>query len=156
MPNLTATVSQRAPRVPQRNRDLLQMMDLLRDEAAEDVKLAFPADESKRLLGLPCASPWGISRARHGDDTNPLYRVRCWILALRKIGAPRERAQRIIDRLQDLVDMLWPTTTTRTRRSSPSASRRSTGRRMGCSSPTLSADRVPAAPGSTSWWTAAR
>jgi hypothetical protein len=85
------------------------MMDLLRDEAAEDVKLAFPADESKRLLGLPCASPWGISRARHGDDTNPLYRVRCWILALRKIGAPRERAQRIIDRLQDLVDMLWPT-----------------------------------------------
>jgi hypothetical protein len=53
-------------------------------------------------------SACGLSRARHGDETNPLYRLACYLVELRDSGAERDKAQRIVDWLQEQVDGLWP------------------------------------------------
>lgn len=105
MPSLNRTLTAQSPRVSQSGLDVLRIGHQLRIGAAQVIRGAMPHSR-KRMI--PLVSACGVSRARHGDDTNPLYRTACWLVELRDSGAPRERAQRIVDWLQEQVDNLWP------------------------------------------------
>jgi hypothetical protein len=71
-----------------------------------EMRAAFPAGLKRfSFPGLPETT---LTRARQGSACSAFYRSALVLLALRVGGAPRERAQRLVDRLQDLVDRLWP------------------------------------------------
>lgn len=82
------------------------MLKDLRVGAAREMRAAFPG-ELKRYA-LPRLPETTLSKARLGYMCGPFFRAGLCILALKVGGAPRERAQRLVDWLQDLVDQWWP------------------------------------------------
>lgn len=87
-------------------REVLPMLEALRTEAATVVTDAFPGGLKRYTLPLLPEST--ITKARRGYTCSPVYRHDLCILGLRKGGAPRERAQLMVDHAQDLIDRLWP------------------------------------------------
>lgn len=104
--SLSPTVRPAASVVTQSRADIVRLIEHLRTDAATEIDLAFP--RQLKHYQVPGVSAFGLSRAKNGDVSNPLYRTACYIVALRMSGAPREKAQRIVDWLQSLVDLLWP------------------------------------------------
>lgn len=56
---------------------------------------------------IPGTSAYGLSRAINGADSNALYRLASLYMLLKKLGFKRERAQRVVDWQQTIVDWLW-------------------------------------------------
>lgn len=87
----------------------VRMTDLLRGEAAAEIAAALEGVSGKRVerAGVPGANRTGLSRAMNGSTTNPLWRIATFFLLLKRLGLGRERAQRLVDWLQELVDVIW-------------------------------------------------
>lgn len=87
----------------------VRMVDLLRGEAAAELEDALRGVSGKRITAaaVPGASRTGLSRAMNGSTTNPLWRIAVFFLLLKRLGLGRERAQRLVDWLQELVDVIW-------------------------------------------------
>lgn len=85
--------------------DLVRITRALRLRAAAEVRAAFPDDLKRYALpGMPRTT---ISRARMGSSCSPAFRFGLLFVALRSGGATRDRAQRLVDAAQDLVNLLW-------------------------------------------------
>lgn len=104
------TIPSLSPRVVQSPRSLLRATDSLRDEAALVLGDAIDGVTGKQMnrAAVPTCGPYAISRAINGGDSNPLYRVACLFLLMKRLGMGRERAQRIVGWLQELIDAIWP------------------------------------------------
>ncbi len=85
---------------------VLRVVEEIRVEAGEEMKRAFPG--ALKRYALPYLPESTLSKARMAYVCCPLFRAALCIVALRVGGAPRERAQRLVDSLQALVDRLWP------------------------------------------------
>jgi hypothetical protein len=101
------------PSIPvvRRARDFTHLMDSLRESAAHEVTSAFDGISGKRidLVRVPgCVGRDGVSRAANGSVTNPLYRIAGVFVLMKRLGMGRERAQRLIDWLQEVIDWIWP------------------------------------------------
>jgi hypothetical protein len=96
--------------VAQTERDVLRASDALRDEAALELASVLEGTTCKRLVraDVPTCGAYAISRALNGGDSNPLYRVAMVFVLMKRMGMGRERAQRILNWLQELVDAIWP------------------------------------------------
>lgn len=105
-----STLTPAALRVPQRDRDWLHLVDELRKQAKRVVGEVFPRRGLKRFRYLSWFPYHGLSRARNGDSSCPLWRLAVWIVALRALGSGREVAQLLVDFLQGLIDLLYPVT----------------------------------------------
>lgn len=86
--------------------ELLRVIDSLRVESAELMREVFPGNLKR--YAIPNLPESTISKAREGYVCSAFFRASLYILALRLAGARRERAQRLVDRLQDLVNKWWP------------------------------------------------
>jgi hypothetical protein len=99
-------------RVAQSTRAVLQASDCLRDEAALELGAGLAGVTGKQLkrAGVPTCGAYAVSRAMNGGDNNPLFKIAALFLAMRRMGLGRERAQRIVNWLQEVVDAIWPET----------------------------------------------
>lgn len=106
----TATVAALFRNVVPRGRDVLRVMDVLKDESAVEVAAAVSGASIRRIVAadVPGASAYGLSRAINGADSNPLYRLAAVLVLMKRLGMGREKAQRLVDFLQAIVDALWP------------------------------------------------
>lgn len=91
-------------------REFTHLTDVLHDEAVLVLHDAIGDVSGKRLdsAAVPGAGRHGISRALNGCTSNPLFRVAALFLLMKRLGLGRERAQRIVDWLQEVVDAIWP------------------------------------------------
>lgn len=104
---VTPTIAAPRPRVAQPPAEWLRRRDGLLGRASAEIQAVFPRRGLKRIRHLGWAHYHGLSRARNGDASSPLYRLSVWLLALLATGAPRADAQRLVDFLQSLVDAWW-------------------------------------------------
>lgn len=105
-----ANVHVRSVHVVRRPRGIAHLMDVLCDEAAVVLGEAFRDVSGKKIdaAAVPDVGRHGISRAINGSRTNPLFRLAGMFVLMKQMGLGRDRAQRLVDHLQDLVDMIWP------------------------------------------------
>src|SRR5690606_9073071 len=96
--------------VARRGRDFSHLADALRDEATLELFVAVGDVSGKKLhaAAVPGAGRHGISRALNGCTSNPLYRIAALFVVMKRLGMGRERAQRIVNWLQEIVDAIWP------------------------------------------------
>lgn len=85
-------------------------LDTLRGEAAEVLADVFGDVPGKRIeqQSLPGYGRHGISRAINGCSSNPLFRIIGFFVLMKRLGMTGDRAQRIIDFLQEVKDSIWP------------------------------------------------
>lgn len=78
----------------------------LREEAAREVAALFDGVSGKKITGagLPGVTRNAVSRAVHGCDSNPLWRIAGWFVLCRRLGIPKAKLQRILDWLQGQLD----------------------------------------------------
>jgi hypothetical protein len=103
-------LSPAAAAVAQRQRDVVRLSDTFRAAAAlvlDDV-LAGVSTKRVRAAGVPGMGVTFLSRCKNGDHGNPLWRLASLFVLMKRLGLGRERAQRIIDWLQEIVDQVWP------------------------------------------------
>lgn len=88
----------------------MRAADALRDEAALELGAVLAGTTCKSLgrANVPTCGPYAISRSLNGGDGNPLYRVAMVFVLMKRLGMGRERAQRILNWLQEIVDAIWP------------------------------------------------
>lgn len=86
------------------------LMDRVRTEAAKQLELALDGVSGKKMdyAGFPFVGRRGISRAINGCASNPLYRIIGVFVLMKRLGLTRDRAQRIVNFLQEMVDEIWP------------------------------------------------
>lgn len=106
----TASLQSAGGIVAQNPHGVLRLMDVVRDDAAMEMDAALKDVSVKaiRRANVPGASPYGLSRAANGGESNPLYRIVGVFVLMKRLGMGRARAQRIVDWLQEIVDQLWP------------------------------------------------
>lgn len=99
-----------SPGLRAKNRtEILRIIEEMRTGAGELMREVFPGSLKRYVLPhLPAST---ISKAREAYVCGAFFRAGLYILALRIGGAPRERAQRLVDHLQEWVDRLWPVAT---------------------------------------------
>lgn len=85
---------------------VVRITESLRESAAAIVREAFPG-RLKVFGTVPGVHRTGISRARAGCSTSPLFRLALWFLALRRAGLPAARARLMVAWLDSLVRRLW-------------------------------------------------
>jgi hypothetical protein len=93
--------------VAHNDRGYVRALDRFALEASVATRCAFTGNLKCYPIGD--VSRCGISRARNGDHTSPLYRMAGWLVALRRAGADRSTADRLIGWLSDVADQLWET-----------------------------------------------
>ena len=88
----------------------MRVMDVLRDEAALELDTALSGVPGKRIdaAAVPGMTRTGISRAANGSESNPLYRIAAAFVLMKRLGLGKERAQRVVDWLQTIVNEVWP------------------------------------------------
>jgi hypothetical protein len=91
---------------PRNGGDVARLLDSLRGEAAREVGAVFLDVSGKRIsgAGLPGVTRNSVSRALHGCDSNPLWRLAGWFVLARRLGIPKARLQRAIGWLQSRLD----------------------------------------------------
>lgn len=106
---MTITLTGAATVVAQNPRFVLQATDALRDDAALELSEVLRGVTGKQLtrVSVPTCGPYAISRALRGGDNNPLYRTACLFVAMKRLGMGRERAQRVVNWMQEVVDSVW-------------------------------------------------
>lgn len=95
--------------VPQSGLQVMRLMDSFRSDAATELAHAL-AGISGKAIGRANVAGAGVtylSRATNGGDCNPLYRLASVLVMLKRLGMGRERAQRMVDWFQALVDLIW-------------------------------------------------
>lgn len=105
-----STLPLAAPSVVRTATDFSHLADTLRDEAALELRASLDGATCKRMerAAFPGFGLHGISRALNGSPSNPLYRLAALFLVMKRMGMGRQGAQRIIDWLQEIVDLIWP------------------------------------------------
>ncbi len=98
-----------SPDVAQNPRFLLQATDILRDDAAIELGTVLSGITGKQLTraGVPTCGSYAISRAVRGGDNNPLYRIACLFVAMKRLGIGRDKAQRVVNWLQEIIDSVY-------------------------------------------------
>lgn len=102
----SATLPIPGVRVLKPGREVVRLTDQLREDAAREVEAALDGASGKRIraAGVPGAGLTYLSRIRHGDDGNPLFRLASLFVLGRMLGIPKERFQRLLDWLQTKLD----------------------------------------------------
>ena len=86
---------------------VLLRIEQRREEAARVVRAATPGCVKRyRIRGA--IHPTAISRARKGDDSNPILRVAIMMESIVQAGGTREHLELIVAHLQGVVDDLAP------------------------------------------------
>lgn len=95
--------------VPRTRAGVARLSDELREEAAKVWSEAFEGVSGKRInsVRFPGVTRHGVSRAANGAPSNPLYRIAVVFIVMKRLGLGRERAQRIVDFLQWVIDWLY-------------------------------------------------
>lgn len=109
---MATNIAHLRPNIAHSGTDFMRLMDVVRDDAALalDACLDGISQQKVRSARVPSASVTFLSRAKNGADSNPLYRIAAVFVLMKRLGLGRERAQRIIGWLQEIVDELWPDT----------------------------------------------
>lgn len=96
--------------VVRNGREFTHLTDTLHDEATLVLHSAIGDVSGKKLesAAVPGAGRHGLSRALNGCTSNPLYRVAALFLVMKRLGFGRDRAQQIVNWLQEIVDAIWP------------------------------------------------
>lgn len=104
-----STMQPQRPAVPRNQIEVARLSDQLRKEAAQVWSEAFEGVSGKRInaVRFPGLTRHGISRAANGDVSNPLFRIAVVFLLMKRLGLGRERAQRIVDWLQAVIDWVY-------------------------------------------------
>lgn len=96
--------------VVQNPRLVLRLLDSLRVEASDTMTEVLHGVSHKRIRSadVPGVGPTFVSRCTNGGDCNPLWKIAGLFVLMKRLGMGRGRAQRIVDYLQELVDLIWP------------------------------------------------
>ena len=104
----TITHTMHAPglQLPRMTREDARDLALLREEAAQEAERLFGGVSGKRINAalVPGVTRHSISRAIHGCDGNPFYKLPSWFVLCRRLGIPKEWPQRALDWLQRKLD----------------------------------------------------
>lgn len=101
-----------SPDVVQSERGLVRLTESFREAAARQLDAALSDVSGKRIgsANVPGVGVTFLSRCTNGDACNPLFRIAGVFVLMKRLGMGRERAQRLVDWLQEIVDWLWPDT----------------------------------------------
>lgn len=96
--------------VVQNPRLVLRLLDSLRVEASDTMSEVLDGASHKRIktADVPGVGPTFVSRCTNNGDCNPLWKIAGLLVLMKRLGMGRERAQRMVDWLQDLIDAIWP------------------------------------------------
>ena len=98
-----------SPIVVGRPAEVAHLLEQYREESAAEVRRVFGDVSGKKInaAAVPGCARQSLSRAMSGCETSPVYRLVSWFVLARRLGIPKERLQRLLDRLQEALDWVY-------------------------------------------------
>lgn len=104
---LTSTITVAGRAVVRRDRDWTHLVDQLQAMATAVVADVFPERGLKRFSVFAWFRFDGLCRARRGINC-PIGRILTWFAGMAAVGFGRSEAQRLVELLQDGIELVWP------------------------------------------------